>query len=45
MSKGQRGNKEARKPKREPTPATPLAPSGVAPALVIVPPLDRKKRR
>jgi hypothetical protein len=27
MSKGQRGNKEAKKPKKTPAPATPLAPS------------------
>lgn len=45
MSKGQRGNKEAKKPKREPTPASPLAPGGTLPALAVVAPLDRNKRR
>ncbi|HSW05429.1 hypothetical protein [Aquabacterium sp.] len=45
MSKGQRGNKEAKKPKRDPSPATPLAPGGVVPALAVVAPLERNKRR
>ena len=31
MSKGQRGNKEAKKPKKAPAPAKPLAPGGSAP--------------
>jgi hypothetical protein len=31
MSKGQRGNKEAKKPKRAPAPARPLAPGGSTP--------------
>lgn len=30
MSKGQRGNKEAKKPKKSPAPAKPLAPSDSA---------------
>ena len=32
MSKGQRGNKEAKKPKKAPAPAKPLAPGGSTPA-------------
>jgi hypothetical protein len=32
MSKGQRGNKEAKKPKKAPAPAKPLAPAGPTPA-------------
>jgi hypothetical protein len=32
MSKGQRGNKEAKKPKKAPAPAMPLAKSGSIPA-------------
>ena len=32
MSKGQRGNKEAKKPKKAPAPAKPLAPYGSTPA-------------
>ena len=31
MSKGQRGNKEAKKPKKAPVPAKPLAPGGSTP--------------
>ncbi len=31
MSKGQRGNKEAKKPKKTPVPAKPLAPGGSTP--------------
>jgi hypothetical protein len=34
MSKGQRGNKEAKKPKKAPAPAKPLAPSGLTPISV-----------
>ena len=32
MSKGQRGNKEAKKPKKAPVPVKPLAPGGSTPA-------------
>lgn len=31
MSKGQRGNREAKKPKKAPAPAQPLAPGGSTP--------------
>jgi len=31
MAKGQRGNKEAKKPKKAPAPAMPLAPGGSTP--------------
>ena len=33
MSKGQRGNKEAKKPKKAPAPAKPLAPRGSTPTV------------
>jgi hypothetical protein len=43
MSKGQRGNKEAKKPKKAPTPAKPLAPGGSTPtASTFTPPRLRK---
>lgn len=31
MSKGQRGNKEAKKPKKDPAPARPVLPGGAPP--------------
>jgi hypothetical protein len=46
MSKGQRGNKEAKKPKqpkKAPVPAQPLAPSGrISTDAGVVPPRGRK---
>jgi len=43
MSKGQRGNKEAKKPKKTPVPAKPLAPAGWTPTeTTVVPPRLKK---
>ena len=42
MSKGQRGNKEAKKPKKAPAPE-PIAPTGVMPAQAAADP--RKSRK
>ena len=44
MSKHQRGNKEAKKPKQAPSRAQPLSPSAVMPTLAPVAP-DRVKKR
>jgi hypothetical protein len=43
MSKGQRGNKEAKKPKKAPAPAMPLAPAGTTPTQAIATPPRLKK--
>ena len=42
MSKGQRGNKEARKPKKAPQSAKPTAPVGTTPARTTVAPSRSK---
>ena len=43
MSKGQRGNKEAKKPKKAPVPALPLAPGDSTPTQVTATPPRLKK--
>ena len=43
MSKGQRGNKEVKKPKKAPVPAKPLAPGGSTLAESTSPPTRLKK--
>lgn len=43
MSKGQRGNKEAKKPKKATPPARPLAPGASTPAQSVAPPTRPKK--
>ena len=43
MTKGQHGNKEAKKPRKVPAPAAPLAPTGLTP--ISVAPAPRGKRR
>ena len=42
MSKGQRGNKEAKKPKKTPAPAKPSAPGGSTPSESPGPPPRQK---
>lgn len=43
MSKGQRGNKEAKKPKKMPAPAKPLAPNGTTPMETLaIPPRPKR---
>jgi hypothetical protein len=44
MSKGQRSNKEAKKPKKSQLPVKPLSPGAVTPMLATVVP-DRHKKR
>jgi hypothetical protein len=43
MSKGQRGNKEAKKPKKAPAPALPSAPGGSTPTQATAIPPRLKK--
>ena len=43
MSKGQRGNKEAKKPKKAPVPALPLAPGDSTPTQATATPPRLKK--
>jgi len=43
MSKGQRGNKEAKKPKKAPAPAVPPGPVGSTPTQASVAPARLKK--
>lgn len=43
MSKGQRGNKEAKKPKKSSAPVKPLAPSDSAPKETLAAPARLKK--
>jgi hypothetical protein len=44
MSKGRRGNKEAKKPKQAQSAAKSLSPAGVAPTVTATPP-DRFKKK
>jgi len=44
MSKGQRGNKEAKKPKKAQSPAKPLSPAAVMPTVTTAVP-DRLKKK
>jgi hypothetical protein len=43
MSKGQRGNKEAKKQKKAPSEAKPLVPAGALPAVSVAPNRMKKK--
>jgi len=43
MSKGQRGNKEAKKQKKAPSEAKPLVPAGALPAVSVAPNRTKKK--
>lgn len=43
MSKGQRGNKEAKKQKKAPSESKPLVPGGVLPVVSVAPNRMRKK--
>jgi len=42
MSKGQKGNKEAKKPKKAPAPHQPLVPAGASPALSAIAPARKR---
>ena len=43
MSKGQRGNKEAKKQKKAPSESKPLVPDGALPAVSVAPTRMKKK--
>ncbi len=43
MTKGKHGNKEAKKPKKVPEAALPLAPAAATPGALAVAPLRKKK--